>query len=184
MDDDLHFIEKMLSDEMVTAGFPLVYKGEFNHQIMTLFTSMAEAKIMKSKKEDAIRRKVFHVMVECLQNITKHSDGFEDDKDRIGNGICIIGEKQEYYYIITGNKIHNDKIESLKNRIDQLNTLDRDELTELHKKQMVEGKLSEKGGAGLGLIDILRKTGQNLMYDFIPLNNQYHFFILKVTVVN
>ena len=139
---------------------------------------------MKSKKEDSVRRKVFHVMVECLENINKHSDGFEDDGKRIGNGICMVGEKAEYYYVITGNKIESSKVEGLKERLTHLNTLNKDELSELHKKQMVEGKLSAKGGAGLGFIDMLRKTGQKLVFDFVKIDNNFHFFIFKVTVIN
>jgi hypothetical protein len=184
MDNDLDFIKSILSDEIVTEGFPLVYKGELNHQILKLFTKMAENKIMKSKKEDSVRRKLFHVMVECLENITKHSDAVDDDNKKIGNGVFVVGEKEEYYYVITGNKIESDKVSSLKERIDSLNLLSKEELTEAHKKQIVEGKLSAKGGAGLGLIDILRKTGQQLKYDFVPLDDDYHFFIFKVTVVN
>ncbi len=184
VDEELSFIHNILSNEMMTNGFPLIYKGELNHQITKLFTSMAEQKILQTNKEKSLRMKVFHIMVECLQNINKHSDDYNDPINRIGNGLFFVGEKEHSYYVITGNKINNEKVEPLKRRIDTLNKLTKEELFDLHKNQMQYGFLTERGGAGLGLIDIVRKTGEKLIYNFIPLNEESQFFLLKVTVGN
>ncbi len=183
MSNSLGFIKSVLSlhEEMVNNGFTLVYEGEFNHQITKMFTSMAERDMDKTNEEKTVKRRVFHVMVECLQNMTKHSDTVGEDS-RIGSGMFIVGKKDEAYYIITANRVINDKIHELKESIDGLNKMSKEELTALYKKQIKEGKLSEKGGAGLGLIDIARKTGQKLDYQFIPLDNEYYFFLLKIKV--
>lgn len=181
-DLSIYFIEKLLTEEMVTNGFPLVYKGELNHKITKLFTSMAETKISKTKKEISARMKVFHVMVECLQNITKHSDDFDDPQNPVGNGLFIVGERESSYYVITGNIVKNENAEKLKNRIEELNKMNKDELNEAHKKQMKSGSISDKGGAGLGLIDVIRKTGEKLVYQLVPVSENYHFFILKVNI--
>ena len=55
-------------------------------------------------------------------------------------------------------------------------------LKQMYKKQINEGKISSRGGAGLGLIDIARKSGQKLKYQFLDLNNNYYFFILEIEV--
>ena len=47
---------------------------------------------------------------------------------------------------------------------------------------MMDGVLTEKGGAGLGLIDIARKSGRKLFYHFVPYDNHRHFFLLVVTI--
>jgi hypothetical protein len=52
----------------------------------------------------------------------------------------------------------------------------------MYKKQIKEGKLSPKGGAGLGLIDIARKTGETLNYHFLQLDDNNYFFILEVEI--
>ena len=180
MDKDLIFVQTILSDEMVANGFPVVYKGQLNHQIMKLFASMAEDKISRTEEDNAIKRKVFHVMVEMLQNITKHSDDF--DEKGIGNGIFVIGEREEYYYVITGNMIRSTRVRDMEDTIEKLNQLEKKELDELHKTQMSGGEISLKGGAGLGLIDIIRKTGHKFSYQFLKLDDEFHFFILKVAV--
>ncbi|MCK5823055.1 MAG: SiaB family protein kinase [Bacteroidales bacterium] len=180
----LNFIKTVLSlhEEMATNGFSLVYEGEFSHQIMKMFTSMAEKDMDKANEEKAVKRKVFHVMVECLQNMTKHSDNYDPD-DGIGNGLFIVGKKDGVWNVITANKINKVKIDDLRLMIDTINSMSKEELTKLYKKQIKEGVLSDRGGAGLGLIDIARKTGQQLDYQFLPLENDDYFFLLKVKVM-
>ncbi|HON19039.1 MAG TPA: SiaB family protein kinase [Salinivirgaceae bacterium] len=186
MGANINFIKTVLSlhDEMVSNGFSLVYEGVFSHDIMKMFTSMAENNMDKQNEDKSVRRKVFHVMVECLQNMTKHSDDY-DENDRIGNGMFIVGKKEGFWNIITANKIHKDKIENLRKAIEKINSLSPEELKDLYKKQIKEGTLSEKGGAGLGLIDIARKTGRKLDYQFLPLDdNENYFFLLKVKIAS
>jgi hypothetical protein len=180
MDKDLIFIQTILSDEMVANGFPVVYKGKLNHELLKSFTSMAEKKVSLGCSDISTRRLVFHVIVECVQNITRHSDDF--DEDGIGNGIFVVGERKDYYYIITGNLIKSHKVPHLEKKLEMLNTKTESELLKLHKAQMMDGEISEKGGAGLGLIDIIRKTGEKYIYQFLKLDMENHFFILKVTV--
>jgi len=187
MDDmkgNIDFIKTVLSlhDEMVTNGFSLVYEGVFSHDIMKMFTSMTENNMDKQNEDKTVKRKVFHVMVECLQNMTKHSDDY-DYKERVGTGLFIVGKKGGYWNIITANKIHVSKIDDLSSSIDKINSMSPEELKMYYKKQIREGQISEKGGAGLGFIDIARKTGSKLNYQFLPLSdNQNYFFMLKVKI--
>jgi len=184
MSADINLIKSVLSlhDEMASNGFSLVYEGEFSHEVMKMFTSMAERDMDKSNEDKSVKRKVFHVMVECLQNMTKHSDDV-DTNDGVGNGLFIVGKKDGYWSVITANKILKEKIDGLKAAIDNINGLNKDDLNALYKKQIREGSLSEKGGAGLGLIDIARKTGRQLDYQFLPLeDSNNYFFLLKVRI--
>ncbi len=184
MDLNNNFLDNILTDEMITQGFPLVYKGQLNQNITKLFTSMAEQKLARSNKELTVRKKVFHVMVECLQNINRHSDDFDDEKEKIGNGLFMIGERASSYYVFTGNVILASKIEKLRNRLKRLNALSIDELNALYKKQIKFGYLTERGGAGLGLIDIVRKTGNPLEYNFAYMDSVHAYFTLKVKITH
>ncbi len=157
--------------EMANNCFTLVYEGEITHQITKAFTSLAENNMDRISEDLSVKKKVFHVMVECLQNLSKHSEDNEGGGlgTNSGNGIFVVGrlgENNEDYHVITGNPIENDKIPDLKELLDKINQLDKEGLKEFYKKQMREGSLSDKGGAGLGLIDIARKTGEKLDYHF------------------
>jgi hypothetical protein len=94
----------------------------------------------------------------------------------------ILGQDAKAFYVVTGNKIKEAKVEGLKERIEELNQSSKEELNVTFKKQMKEGRISEKGGAGLGLIDMIRKTGIPLEFDFSESEDGFKFFLLKVTI--
>lgn len=161
----------------------LVYEGEITHQITKAFTSLTESNMAKESEDNSVQKKVFHVMVECLQNISKHADSFgSDDFLFAGRGIFMVSKGKNDYHVTTGNVIENDKIEELTEMLDHINSLDREGLKSLYKNQMKEGRLSEKGGAGLGFIDIARKTGNKLEFHFLPIDESSSFFLLTSSV--
>ena len=69
----LDFVYNVYS-QMQEREITLVYEGEITHQITKAFTSLAEMEMAKEEEESTVQRKVFHVMVECLQNVSKHAD--------------------------------------------------------------------------------------------------------------
>jgi len=161
----------------------LVYEGEITHQITKAFTSLTESNMAKDDEPGNVQRKVFHVMVECLQNISKHADDFtSSDFLFSGRGIFLVSKGDNEYSVTTGNAVDNDRIEELTNMLEMINTMDKEELKGLYKRQMKEGRLSDKGGAGLGFIDIRRKTGKELEYHFLPISNDTSFFLLTSTI--
>jgi hypothetical protein len=161
----------------------LVYEGEITHQITKAFTSLTESNMAKEEESNTVQKKVFHVMVECLQNISKHADSFgSDDFLFAGRGIFMVSKGDVEYHVTTGNVIENAKIEELTRILDNINILDKEGLKQLYKTQMREGRLSEKGGAGLGFIDIARKTGRKLEFHFLTIDEENSFFILTSTI--
>ena len=159
----------------------LIYEGEINHEIMKVFTGLTE----KGLKSEEFRgqKKVFNVMVECLQNISKHSDCLEGIKqDNIGNGIFLISNNDKELTIVTGNIITEEKEQFLSKKINYINTLNPEELRAFYKKSLRESNMSSLGGAGLGFIDIARKTKNKLEFTFHPVKEGYSFFIMSAKV--
>ena len=64
----------------------LVYEGRVTQQITKAFIALAEAQMEENSETSDVQRKVFHVMVECLQNISRHADEYEDDRQ---TGWCL-----------------------------------------------------------------------------------------------
>jgi len=158
----------------------LVYEGVITHEIVKAFSALAEANMERNQEDASIQKKVYFVMVESLQNISKHSDSAEEDKP--GRGVFIISRADEHYMMTTGNIVENSKVDGLKKSLDQINSMNPDELKELYKTQMKGGSISEKGGAGLGFISIARKTESKLQYSFQPIDDKTTFFILSTNI--
>jgi len=161
----------------------LVYEGEITQPIIKAFLSLTETKMMQQEEPGAVQRKVFHVMVECLQNVSKYSDSsIEANYLYAGMGVFIVTRSEKEYCITTGNAMETGKIGDLKAILENINSLDKESLNEMYKKQIKEGQLHEKGGAGLGFIDIRRKTGSILRYEFMPIDDEFSFFYLSTSV--
>lgn len=165
---------------MTEQSLILVYEGEFTQEITKSVLSMAEKNLDSLGEEQNIKRKVFNVMVECLQNICKHADTMKNEDER--KAIFMIGKENDSYMITSGNYIVNENIEGLKEKLNQINSLDKDGLKVLYKDLITKGELSEKGGAGLGFVDIARKSGKKLEYDFEKINDNCSFFSFKTKI--
>jgi transcriptional accessory protein Tex/SPT6 len=115
-------------------------------------------------------------LVEILQNISKH--GYEIHKKK--EGIFQIGFEGSKFHIGTGNFIANSEIDNLKEQIDSVNNQTKEELDDLYRKYLREGKTTKSGSAGLGLIDLARETTDAIKYEFSKVNDEYSFFSLTV----
>jgi len=162
----------------------LSFKGDVTSEMLTSMLQIMEAKLDNLGEPSKMKRKVYNVLVECLQNLYHH----RDEMKRIGideesAAIFMIGRNDKGYNIVTGNYILTERVESLKGKIDHVNSLDKDGLKTLYKEVLNNDERSQKGGGGLGIIDIARKSGQNLVYDFMEVDKRYSFFSLYINIV-
>lgn len=105
--------------------------------------------------------------------------------------LFIIGRRPENKYAIaTGNIIHNEKIEAMQERLDLINGLDKFGLLKYYQKTVKANMKRDKdketdldrNSAGLGFIDMARKSGNKFGYDFKSVNDEFSYFYLLVTV--
>ena len=163
----------------------LAYKGSITTDFINNVLDTVEAKLQDFNEESKIRKKVYNVLVESLQNLYHHidelPDKFKDEYD-IKFGILVISKENSAYKISTGNFIRSEKIKYLKDKIDKINSLSKEELKDMYKFILNHQKLSAKGGGGLGLVDIARKTGNKLNYMFQSFNNEFYFYTLEIFI--
>ncbi len=183
MELDAEFMGSVISmyDVLTNNGISLVYIGKFNHQVTKMFTGLYEQEMETFDEDKKMKKRVYHILVEILQNMQKHSNQMSENF-LLGSGLFMVGKIEDTYYIITANKIEKRNIPELVQAIEQVNACTKDELRILHKKQLKDGKITKKGGAGLGLIEIARKTGEKIEYMFLPYNNTDNYFVLKVEI--
>jgi len=170
----LKYIYK-LHHEMLSRDILLVYEGEFSQEMTKSLLEIAEVSMNIFGERTSLKRKVFNIMVECLQNISLHADEDEGTK----SCIFIIGRDDGSYSIASGNFIKQNKIDPLKSILDQINDLDEAGLKVLYKELLSKAKGTKKLPPGLGLIDIARKSGQKLETSFDRVNDQLSYFSLQ-----
>lgn len=176
-ENSLVFVEQ-IRKHVVENKIMLSYKGEISQEIILALLEMTEKKLNSSNAEYSLKSKIFNVMVNCLQNITFHTEKNEHSK----SSMFAIGRNDENHAVYSGNAIRKERVPELKEKLDQVKKMSEEELNNFYKYWLKTRELSEKKGIGLGLIDIARKTGSDLDYDFDSIDNEYNYFSLRTIV--
>ena len=168
----------MLSKSLVS------YKGPVSFS--TIDSLLSEFKIAAQEHEISFKiyKKMVSIMIEALENVTKYSDEFQcdvDDEQRFCPA-CFINRNTNVIELITSNPVKNTHVNSLRSRIDNVNSQDREELKELYKSTITNGEFSAKGGAGLGFIEMAKTTGNKLEYSFEDLSKEYSLYTFRVVL--
>ena len=121
----------------------------------------------------------------------KEESKIENSEVIVHDPLFIIGRRAENQYAIaTGNIIQNDKIEQMQERLEHINGLDKFGLLKYYQKTVKANMKRDKdkendldrNSAGLGFIDMARKSGHDFGYDFKSVNDEFSYFYLLVTV--
>ncbi len=176
-------IENYFSDQP-RDNIILFYKGNVDSDVINHVLDSVEEKMVAVNDNPKLRKKVYNVLVESLQNLYHHVDrvpaDFEDQVDKYG--LLLVRKVEAGYKIVTGNFVQKENIEKLEEKIKRINRSSHEEIKELYKFILNHQRISAKGGGGLGLVDIARKTGNKLDYAFVEYNDVYSFFYLDILV--
>lgn len=167
---------------MLKDNLNYIYRGLFTQNITDSILSLTESNLEKVGESNKIKKRVFTIMVEGLQNITRHQEVSDAETMTDEAGLFLMQDKDDRYFITTGNPIDKRNINKLTEQIDKINSLDTDELKEFYKQVLNDNIISDKGGAGLGLIEMARKSGNKLAYDFVDLSENYSYFYLNTEI--
>ncbi len=154
-----------------------IYKGVFTQDVTDNILSLTENKLEKQEESSKVKKRVYNILVEALQNVTRHQAS-DFHKETEHDSLFLIQKMNNRYVITTGNVAETKNIPAMQMLMDKINTLGKEELKEYYKAVLEEGTFSDKGGAGLGLIDMARKAGNKLIYKFVPLSGEYSYFYL------
>jgi hypothetical protein len=163
----------------------LTIKGSITSEVINRVLENVEEKLVDAEVDGKIRKKVYNVLVESLQNLYHHTEEVPSTLTDVSDnkfGVVTIESKDNGFLITTGNFVANSRVKPLKEKIDKINSLNLDELKDMYKFILNHQKLTAKGGGGLGLVDIARKTGHKLGYSFTDVDEQFSFFNLEIFV--
>ena len=152
----------------------------------TIDMLLSEFKIASQEHEISFKayKKMISVMIEALENITKYNDHLHCEltgKDGFCP-TCYINSNTKAIELITSNPVKQSDVEPLRTRIDSVNNQNREELKNLYKSIITNGKFSAQGGAGLGFIEMAKTTGNKLEYTFKELKGEFSLYTLRVVL--
>ncbi|MFM1932204.1 MAG: hypothetical protein RL226_1507 [Bacteroidota bacterium] len=152
------------------------FRGVFSDALTERIIGISESLNGESPDAGMVNRKVSFLLVECFQNILRHREESRHNGAIPDDGMFCYQATHGAYYINSLNTVRNSIRASLSEAVDKINSMSPEELRAYHKQQLQENSFNEKGGAGLGLIELARKSGQKLKYRFDDISDEYAYF--------
>ncbi|MBK6521956.1 MAG: SiaB family protein kinase [Bacteroidia bacterium] len=166
--------EQLIND---TSQLPLIvyYRGNYEDISTETLISIIESNEKLANRKSQLR-KVMFLSVEAIQNIQRYSAHNATSSD-----LFLLFFDGDSYQVVTQNLIHNKDSQDLKDKLDALISKDQAELDELYFKRIESGETTEKG-AGLGLIEITRKSNKSIRYKIKKVDEEYSLFNLYFAI--
>lgn len=164
----------------------LAFAGDLDTKSMNTLISNVNDKINNLGLDVNLRKRVYHVMVECIENLYHHTERSDVEIDAANNPFAVftLMKEEKDYFLTTGNYIKNSDIPKLKEVIDNVNSLSMEEKKAEYKKILKNKLFSEKGGAGLGMIEIAIRSSGKLDYEFKKIDDEHSFYIFQTKILN
>jgi hypothetical protein len=129
-------------------------------------------------QDDPKRSKtIFSVFMEGVQNLIWHGG---DNSDT--SGMILITQDEGHVTIMCGNRIAQKDTLDLRERLNQIANADKETIRQLYREGMSNSKEHEGPGAGLGLLEIARRSSQPISYVFVDIDKDTVDFILAATI--
>jgi len=161
-------LENLVSD-LDIRGAILYFKGNVDSEVINKALDMVEGKLFRTRETPRLRKKVYNVLVESLQNLYHHADniprGYHASRpDRFG--LVLLEKLGKGYRITTCNFVAAVRVRELEEKLTRINRSTPEEIKEHYKDILNHQEITAKGLGGLGLLDIARKTGHRIDFRF------------------
>ncbi len=162
-------------------SFCLLYDGNIVDEVTDKIIDLSDFNYLGQDNYKRTRKKVSFLLAECFQNIIRHGENlFQSQTNEVDFGFFLTRHINDTYFITSANLIKTGKVANLKSQLNKVNSLDKESLKALYLDMLENKSFSEKGGAGLGLIEIARKSGQKIEYVVDEYQDDYSIFYNQI----
>lgn len=167
----------------------LSFEGTMSQGVLTALIDALKEKVTANSVDipnsmQYTIRKICAILVELAQNIQNHSsEQSRRDNASSGLGIIVIREDIACFSITSGNNLLTADAVKLAQYCAHLNSLDVVNMKTLYKEKLRKVRAEDEKGGGIGLIEIIRTSGQALEYEMQPIDNETKFFSLSVKLI-
>jgi hypothetical protein len=156
------------------------YSGEVDNAVVKGLVSATEDKLDRLGFKKFVTKKINSVFIEILQNLSNHTPDVAVSVEHLPTvQLAHLGDQN--VSISTSNLVSDSRVDDLKHYIQHLNNLNEEQLKELYQQQLTNGEFGEKGGAGLGFLNMIRKTTDKTLHaHFEPAIAGYQHFNLQI----
>lgn len=161
----------------------LCFNGPISRSLIEEIGSALKNYLQAEQAHVSAAMDVFSVYIEMTQNIRHYAQARGYDELAGSATVVVARDTQGRYLVQAGNMVEQEDGKKLIARVESLATMSAADLKAAYKTQLrqprPEGAVS---GAGLGLIDIARKSTAPLSASLSPLDATHAFFSLRATI--
>jgi hypothetical protein len=166
---------------MPESNIFLEYRGPVNYAVIdTLLKELKKKREFKQLNKTTSKR-VYSMVVECLENICKHSD-FISSANPGKHCHLSVGIENDKIIIRSGNPILENEKENIISRLDHVNNSDEETLKAQYEDKIRKDLKEDEKCAGLGFIYMALKSGNRIIYRFTPLAPGHLYFEIQITI--
>lgn len=164
----------------------ICFNGPFSRSIIEELGHAIKRYMEAEPAEKSAMIDVFAVFIEQTQNIRNYASAkacAERDQQYWCSAIVVIAKDAGRYIVTSGNVVDNADLDGLLTKVESLKGLDKAGLKALYKEQLRKPRSdSAATGAGLGLIDMARKSSEPITCTVRPLDGDRSFFSLRAVI--
>ena len=170
-----------LLKQVMERDSSFIYYGNFSDSVNDALIPLAENLMKKTETSMITRKRTFYILIECIQNVNRHHFN-TSKKPYLPKELFFVQGDQGHFNITSGNVMKSSDMPSLRSKLMKLNSLSPEGLNAHYKTILKETVLTSKGGAGLGLIEVVRKSSNKIRFKFQQLNEKHSFFSMETTI--
>lgn len=165
-------------------GIVFCYSGYITESVLTGIGEALKQKLELEAADKTTMRNIFAIFVEQMQNVIRYSAEREpQDDDNAGGelryGVINIGMDDHRFFVSCGNKILSKDVDRLSTRLGEIRDMNDQELKVLYKEKLRAPTEATSKGAGVGFIEIARRSSDTIIFDFMDIDDEHAFFALK-----
>lgn len=179
IEDLLHAAREALwsSDPRENDGVLIHHVGPIDAGFIQGSLDLIESHSLRKSEPTVFRKRLFSVLVEGLENIHRHSSGAHN-----ATAGLILAVDHNGYRMLLGNGMPRVMATMLAHRIELLNVMDDADLKDHFLKLLSNEGRTERGGAGLGLMTIARKSTRPLIFRSMDVDEHTVYGSLEVRI--
>jgi len=165
----------------------LCYSGPTSHDVLVSTGNSLKHFLEENKVDPKRFYCIFSVYVELFENIIRYGVDcfgidFRVNQSRNPYGIITVSVKNDQFTIKSGNIVTIEQSKKLRHSIERIKAMDPRMIRDYYRQKRKQESNEDSKGAGLGLIEIIRKTSQPIAFSFDYIDDYFLFFSLTAVI--
>lgn len=173
-------LESILEEDGIVF---LTYGGLITQNLIAGMTDALEKESEQGSLDYKISSDIFTIFIELSQNMMNYSRVIkENDPSFDSKGLIMVGRSNpSEYYVLSQNIINKEDRLKLLPKLEEIISLDKNELRTRYKELRKNGQNLHGRGAGIGFYEIAKRCAE-IKFSFNQINDEKFYFVFRAII--